>query len=79
VSQLPDSANQPPEKQESHLDATVAGASGGTLLAALAQLLPEHHPLKPILVIAAPAASVGLRAAWIAARRLARILERARF
>lgn len=54
-------------------EAGVAGASGGSLLAGLAQLLlPEKSPWKPALVLIAPGVSVALSAVWYEVRKRVR-------
>lgn len=44
--------------------ASIAGASGGTLLVLLANNLPESYPLKSWLVIIAPSVSIVLSLFW---------------
>ena len=64
MSQSPGSNLSPDEKKASPTEAGIAGASGGTLLAGLAQLLPNDNPWKPVLVLLAPGVSALLSGAW---------------
>lgn len=57
------SSSQNIEKTSS-TPATVAGASGGTLLVVLAQNLPDDNPFKSWLIILAPAATIAIVAVW---------------
>lgn len=58
------SAPAPNIQQPNSASASIAGASGGTLLVLLANNLPESYPLKSWLVIIAPSVSIVLSLFW---------------
>lgn len=45
--------------------AGLAGAGGGTLVAAIAATLPEGHPVKPYLMLAAPSIAIFASGIWL--------------
>jgi len=57
------------DEKESKAGAIAAGAGGGTLLAVVANTLPESNPAKPWLLLCAPSASIFLSAMWLWAQR----------
>jgi hypothetical protein len=52
------------QQPNNNTSASIAGASGGTLLVLLANNLPESYPLKSWLVIIAPSVSIVLSLFW---------------
>jgi len=58
------SAPAPNIQQPNSTSASIAGASGGTLLVLLANNLSESYPLKSWLVIIAPSVSIVLSLFW---------------
>jgi hypothetical protein len=58
------SAPAPNAQQPNSTSASIAGASGGTLLVLLANNLSESYPLKSWLVIIAPSVSIVLSLFW---------------
>jgi hypothetical protein len=58
------SAPAPNIQQPNSASASIAGASGGTLLVLLANNLSESYPLKSWLVIIAPSVSIVLSLFW---------------
>jgi len=53
------------QKTESRAGAGLAGVGSGTSLVAIAQALPDTNGLKPWLLFAAPAVSIGASAIWL--------------
>ena len=53
------------ESKESQKNAGLAGAGGGTLIAVIANQLPDSHFAKPLLHYSAPSFSILLTALWV--------------
>jgi|GEM_PF-2758691 len=57
--------NDSEKKNESKTNASLAGAGGGTLIAVIANQLPNSSVVRPILQYAAPSISILITALWV--------------